>query len=167
MKMSIKKIIDEIIPPPDYAHRANFSNKEIIYKLNNEEKFEVEGALINMLQDSNDMLIIETLGYLKSTKSLPFLYKALNTYTEGMKLLIIASSIYNICNDNKMIDVAISIFKSLDNKETPHYIYTLIPAFYYLSMFNDTEINNVLKKYTKHKEYLVSYNAKMVLAKMK
>ncbi len=165
--MEIEKLINEIIPPSDYEHRAEFNNEPILDKLTANEKRLVEDELICLLlneADGNiDTLMVETLAYLKSEKSLPVLKSLLKDGIGDMTMLIIASSIFEISGDNKMVDIAISSFKNISRRKDSYYIYGLIPAFYYLAKFKNPEINKIIEEYTNHKEYLVSYNAKRYL----
>jgi hypothetical protein len=62
---NIETIIKEIIPPDDYQHRNGFCNESYIDKLNDLEKIQVEDELINMFQKSDDLLIADTLAYMK------------------------------------------------------------------------------------------------------
>jgi hypothetical protein len=72
--MYIEKLLREIIPPADYQHRNGFNNIPLIDKLTDDEKLQLENALIRELtvdlDREPDDLIIETLAYLKSQKSL-------------------------------------------------------------------------------------------------
>jgi len=72
---TVEKLIDQIIPyPDDYSHRNGFSNEHIIDKLNADEKLEVEKGLIDKITEHpEDLLIVETLAYMKSTRSIPAL----------------------------------------------------------------------------------------------
>jgi hypothetical protein len=162
---TIKKLIDEIIPyPADYSHRNGFSNDHIIDKLTAKERNEVENALIDKLnKHPEDLLIVETLAYLKSASSIPALRKLLENSSLDMEKLIIASSIFEINHDNSMIDIAIHAFRQLDNKQDSCYVYKLTSAFYHLAKFNTPSVAKIIKEYTDHKEYLVSYNAKRAL----
>lgn len=158
--MHINEMITEIIPPSDYQHRNGFSNTHLIDKLNEMEKIEVENALISLLlSNPEDMLIVETLSYMKSEKSVPILKNILQKTQYEMSKIIISSSIFEINWDKEMIDIAINSFKKLPN------IYYLIDSFYYLIKFKNPEINKIIEEYTTHKEDLVSYNAKQVLGK--
>lgn len=163
--MTIEKLIDEIIPyPADYSHRNGFSNNHIIDKLNANEKIEVENALINKLSEHpEDLLIIETLAYMKSIKSINAIRKILENSSYDMEILIIASCLFEIYQDNEMIEIAIRSFRQLDNKKDAYYVYKLIGAFYHLSKFNNPVTEEIIKEYVDHKEYLVSYNAKRAL----
>ena len=163
--VTIEKLIDEIIPyPADYSHRNGFSNTHIIDKLSADEKIEVENALINKLTEHpDDLLIVETLAYLKSTKSIPALRKLLVNSSYDMEKLIIASSIFEITKDTNLVDIAISAFRQLDNKKDAYYVYKLTGAFYHLAKFNNPAVIEIIREYFDHKEYLVSYNAKRAL----
>lgn len=162
--MSIKKIIDTIIPPSDYQYRNGFNNIPTIEKLTSDEKLQVEDYLINMLSDSKtksvDTLIVETLAYLKSKKSLPVLRSLFDYCNYEMCKLIIAASIYEICEDKSMIDIAISSFRKMDDKSNSYYKYNLISGFSYLVKFQNPEINKIIEEYLDHQDSLVSYNAK-------
>lgn len=161
--MDINKIISEIIPPDDYQHRNGFSNERLIDKLSDEELFKVETELITMLQKKPDMLIVETLGYMKSEKSLPALYELLKKSTDGMAKLILVSSIYRINRDKELVEIAISSFKELEKVKDAYYVYRIIPTFYYLSKFQESKTTKLIEEYSKHSEYLISYNAKQAL----
>lgn len=158
--MDINKIVSEIIPPDDYQHRNGFSNEHLIDKLSDEEKFKVETELVNMLHKKTDMLIVETLGYMKSEKSLPVLYKLLDSLNDEMAKVITATSIFEINQDQKMIEVAKASFKTIKDK------FQLIFAFHYLVRLQDSEISKLILAYTTNSDYLISYNAKQVLGKL-
>lgn len=165
--MNIDKILKEIIPPSDYQHRNGFNNIPLLDKLADEEKIQLENALIDKLifesDREPDSLIAETLAYLKSQKSLPVLRQLLEKDLYVITELIIATSIYEINRDNDMIDIAINVVKKIEQKKGPYYVSKLTSAFYYLIKFNNAEINSIIEEYTNHKEYLIAYNAKQVL----
>lgn len=161
--MDINKIINEIIPYDDYQHRNGFSNEHLFDKLSDEEKIKVETELIHMLQKKPDMLMVETLGYMKSEKSLPVLYELLKKSVDGMAKLILASSIYRINKHKELVKIAISSFKELEKVKDVNYVYRIIPTFYYLSKFQEPKTTKLIEEYSKHSEYLISYNAKQVL----
>jgi len=162
---TVEKLIDQIIPyPADYSHRNGFSNEHIIDKLDADEKIEVEKGLIDKLTEHpEDILIVETLAYMKSTRSIPALRNLLANSSYDMEKLIIVSSIFEINHDNDMVDIAISAFRQLDNKKDAYYVYKLTGAFYHLAKFNNPTAVEIIKEYFYHKEYLVSYNAKRAL----
>jgi len=155
--MDIEKIMGEIIPPNDRQHREGFNNIGLIEKLTAAEKTEVENKLIDKLKEpdnSIDNLVVETLVYLKSEKSLPFLYDKLNyNYKNKLTKLFLAVSIFEINMDRAMVDIAISSFKKVDNK------WDFIFAFYYLSKFHSPLTNDLIKKYVNHRDFLISSNA--------
>lgn len=158
--MSFEKIINKIIPPDDYQHRNGFSNKALIDGLNNHEKVELEAVLIEKLKEKFDMLIVESLSYMKSQKALPILYEGLNNQQEKMAKIITAVSIFEINSDPEMIVVAKNIFKSILDK------YELIIAFHYLIRFRDKEIISIIQEYSKNSDYLIAYNAKVALGEL-
>ena len=165
--MNIEKILEEIIPPSDYQHRNGFNNIPLIDKLTGEEKIQLENALIDRLTFESDKepdsLIVETLAYLKSQKSLPVLRQLLEKDLYEITKLVIATSIYEINRDDDMIDIAIDVIKKIEQKKGAYYIYKLTKAFYYLIKFDNAEINSIIEEYTSHKEYLIASNAKEVL----
>jgi hypothetical protein len=167
--MNIEKLVQEIIPPCDYQHRNGFNNVPLIDKLNNEDKKQLENLLINRLlsesDDEVDTLVVETLAYLKSQKSLPILNELLEKCSDNLTKLIITVSIFEINRDASMIDIAIDVVKKIDDKSDAYYVHKLTSAFYYLIKFRSDEINSIIKEYTNHKEYLIAYNAKQVLNK--
>ena len=121
--MDLKDILTEIIPPSDYQHRNGFNNIPILEKLSINEKHKVENALITMLtfnkNENIDTLIIETLAYLKSEKSLPKLYELLKGSENDMVRLKIATSIFEINSDCDMANIAIASLRKLDNNVDP------------------------------------------------
>src|ERR1700724_2939948 len=154
--MEIEKLINEIIPPSDYQHREGFNNEPILDKLTVNEKRLVEDELIclllNKVGKSPDCLIVQTLAYLKSEKSIPVLKSLLNDLVDDMTTLIIAASIFEISGDNEMVGIASSSFKRISQRKDPYYIYSLISTFYYLAKFNNPELNKIIKEYANHKE---------------
>lgn len=152
----LTKLIDNIIPyPDDREHRDGFSNEQIIDGLTSEEKGQVESLLLDKLDvRPNDLLIVDTLGYMKSKRSLDKLYKLLNKEERQGNKIIIASSIYSIEPDKKLIDIALEAGRTLTNW------WDLVSIFYYLAKFKDKRTDDFIKQYFSHKEYLVSYHAK-------
>jgi hypothetical protein len=156
---NMDKLIADIIPPDDYQHRNGFSNTHIIDKLNSQERVLVEDALLNKLLNKTDMLIVETLAYMKSLKSLPILINLLNQCSDAMCRIIIATSVFEINHNNEMIVIGVDAFKSLDNT------YQKISAFYYLRKFKNEATDTIIREYTLHSDFLLSYNAKQALNK--
>jgi hypothetical protein len=154
--MDTKELIKQIIPPARYEYREGFSNHEIIDGLNDLDRTSIENELIHLLQISEepDILMIETLGYMKSKKSLNLLNTLVKKQLPVIDILSIVSVIYEIDKDVSMIDIAIQNFEKLtDNTD-------LFTAFYYLFKLNNERTDNVIRKYLDHKDYYVSYHAK-------
>jgi hypothetical protein len=160
--MSIEEKLAKIIPPNDYQHRWEFSNHRLIDELNENEKKEIENALITKLYaEPGDILIVKTLAYMNSNKAIPAMENSLENCKIQIQKVIIAVSIYEINRDIKMIDAAINAFKQVQEK------WDLVFVFSYLKTFNDNRINEMIKKYIDHPDFLVSYNAKRALGIIK
>ena len=115
----------------------------------------MENLLLDKLQvRPNDLLIVETLGYMKSKKSLDRLYTLLNEEKREGSRIIIASSIYQIEPDGKLIDIALTAGQALTNW------WDLTSIFYYFAKFKNKKTDDFVRQYFNHKDYLVSYNAK-------
>lgn len=169
--MDINKLVNEVIPPSDYQHRNGFNNIPIIDGLTENNKHLLEKALIQKLQSEAkleiDILIIDTLAYLKFVTSLPILKKLLGVCNDIVAKLRVATAIFEINKDTEMINIAISIVKEMDNKKDAYYVYKLASAFYCLARFKNEKTNQLIEKYTSHPEFLVSYNAKQALGVLK
>jgi len=165
--MYIDKLVNEVIPPCDYQHRNGFNNIPIIDELTENEKQLLEKALIQKLQSEAekeiDTLIVDTLAYLKSDKSIPVLKNLLEECNIIDIKLSLATSIFEINQDAEMVDIAVGLVKEMDNKKDAYYVYMLSSAFYYLAKFKNEKTQQLLKEYSSHPEYLISYNAKQAL----
>ena len=162
--MNVDKLLADIIPPNTFQHRNEFSNTQIIDALNPEEKGLLEGALIDRLSKEPDLLIVETLAYLKSQKSLPVLYSLLDNISGESARIIASVSIHEINKDLRMLDVAISAFRELEKIKDTNFTYRLLPVFYYLRKFKNQITDEIIREYTSHPDYLLSYNAKRALS---
>jgi hypothetical protein len=155
---NIDQLIEELIPPADYQHRNGFSNEHLVLNLSDEEKLEVESRLIEMLDFKADELIGETLVILKSTDSLESLNKRLNSSKRATSKIIWASYINEIKGgDEEMKEIALHEF---DNVKEKH---SRIAIFHYLTRFQDSRINEKIKGFINHKDYLTAYNARRSL----
>ena len=67
--------------------------------------------------------------------------------------ITIAHSIFQICEDQKMIEIALTETPKINNQ------YELIHIVYLLRDFKNDEVNKMLNTLRNHKEYLVAYNA--------
>jgi hypothetical protein len=154
----VDELINEIIPPADYAHRNGFNNEPIIDTLDDSEKLLIENELIKMILNSNDLLIAETLAYIKSTNSLQVLKNKLDTMTNPNEIIILAAAIFRIdSKDFNMANIAYNSFLTIKDK------YSLISLFYYLARFNDTRINKMIRSFFDNKDFLISYNSKRAM----
>ena len=59
--------------------------------------------------------------------------------------------------DEKMIVLALNEFKKISDS------YSLTSAFHHLRTFNDPRLQNEVKEFINHKDYLVTYNARISL----
>ena len=156
--MDLKKKLAEIIPPNQTQYRREFYNTPIIDALTDDEKIEIEQGLIDMLyRMPSDLLIVQTLDYMKSTKAIQAMKNALDKCNNQLQRIILARSIFKIDQDYKMIDIAMDSFIRLNNK------WDLVFCFDYLSTFKSDMINAEIKKYINHDDFLISHNAKKAL----
>ena len=65
----------------------------------------------------------------------------------------IAHSIFQICQDTKMIEIVLETMLRITNQ------YELIDVLYYLPDSRTSEFTELHNNYRNHKEYLVAYNA--------
>jgi len=151
--------MEKLIPPNNYIHRDGFTNYHIIDSLSEEEKSEVEKELIEMLKNSEDWLIGDTLSYMKSEDSIPILREKLEKAKKPNSKVLWANAIFKINNNPEMVDIALEEFQKIDDK------YELIAMFYVLTEFRDSRINKIIENYHNHGDYLIAYNAQRVLKK--
>ena len=167
--MNLQKLVSEIIPlPPNRENREGFSNTHLIDQLNQYEREQVENALIDKLSNHADksdidILVVETLAYMKSEKSLLVLYNLLKKASDNMEKLAIAVFIFEIKKDQRLIDIGIEAFKQISNKSSIYAKYSIVSGIHYLKQFEDSKTNNLIREYANHRDYLISYNAKQAL----
>jgi len=152
--------ITKIIPPNNYTNRHDFCNKKIIDELDKLQRVELEDRLLDIIKNEpeSDMLVVETLSYLKSEKSVPFLTSALENANNYAKEIIIATSIFEINGDPGMVKIVLSSFENLQGS------HAIIQLVYFLKKINSKEANDLIKKYTLDADFLISYNAKRALS---
>jgi hypothetical protein len=138
-----------------WAQRKDGVPLYLIDKLTPQERRIAEAELIKAVHPGDPWPIIG-LGYMKSSDSLPKLYKLLTNSSKNMKVTI-AHSIFQICQDSKMIDIALEETPEITNPTN------LINILYLLPDFNDERVNAMLNNFRDHKEYLVAYNAARAL----
>ncbi len=151
--------INIFIPPINLLDREGFSNTGLIDKLDEIEKQALEEELIFRLQNDTipDIMMIEALAYLKSVKSIPLMMNVLNNTSNLVSKIRIAFSIYRLNKNHEFIHIALNALQMFDD------YYTLILSFYYAAKFNDKKINDYIRSYINHPDFLVSYNARAVL----
>ena len=138
-----------------WAQRKDGVPLYLIDKLTPEERRIAEAELIKAVHPGDPWPIIG-LGFMKSSNSLPKLYKLLTNSSKNMKVTI-AHSIFQICKDSKMIDIALEETPEITNPTN------LIDILYLLPDFNDERVNAMLNNFRDHQEYLVAYNAARAL----
>jgi nicotinamide phosphoribosyltransferase len=152
------KNLSDLIPKADHQHRNGFTNQQLVLALTESEKIEVEKRLIEMLSKSNDTLIGETLATLKSTQALEKLSEKLNLANSSISKIIWASFINEIKEgDYKMKELALNEFDNITEN------YTRISGFYKFSKFRDPRINEKIRGFINHPDYLTAYNARTSL----
>lgn len=162
--MNIKDMLDNVIPPNNVAGRyKDFNNTHIIDSLKDDERLLLEEALIEKLHSDNDLLIVQTLHYLKSLKSLPVIYNYLNRVSNPVVKICVAVIIFEMNKDTDMIRVSMEAFSELEANKDAYFNYKIISAFGDLGKFRHKEINERIKKYTDDKDFLVSYHAKKAI----
>lgn len=155
---NIPDLIQELIPQNNYQSRNGFSNEHIVLSLSEKEKVEVERRLIEMLDETDDDLIGETLAIMNSTDSLPNMRKRLESAKNPSQKIIWANYINEIKGgDQEMKDIALQEMDRVTEK------YSLTSIFYYLSRFMDSRINEKIRSFTNDKDYLIAYNARTSL----
>jgi hypothetical protein len=151
----VDKFIETFLPPQTFQHRKDGPYLDQIDNLSSSEKKEFEENLIERNRSGNfDSWVVEGLAYLKSSNSLPSLHDLLNKTTEKAPRIIIASSIYTISPDASMCDLILNESKLITDK------YALIGLFYFMAKVNDPRINEFIRQFRDHPDFLLSYNAK-------
>ena len=118
----------------------------------------IEEMLIEDLKSRNDLLLIETLAYLKSEKAIPIIESVLKKSNEPYDKIIIAWSLFSLnYNKDKMIDIAYDSFLEVTNDYSKTYL------FFYLAKFNNSKINALIESYTNNKNFLLANNSKRAL----
>jgi len=155
--MDIENLISQIIPPADYFHRNGFSNEDIIDSLTEEEKLQVEDRLIQMLENSDDNFIADTLAYMKSYKAIPSLLRLLDRTSTPQQKIVVAACIYRISHSEKMVKVVIHEFHMINDKLAK------IGAFSWLQKFHQPATDKILEEYSQDEDLTVAYVAKELL----
>ena len=141
----------EFLEANTWAQRNNGVPLDLLDNLTDEELKIAEIELIKVVSLKDNWPIVG-LGHIKSKDALPILYDLLDKSKSSMKVTI-AHSIFQICQDSKMIDIVLESMPRITNQ------YELIDVMYYLPDFKDKRVTELLNNYRNHKEYLVAYNA--------
>lgn len=141
----------EFLEANSWAQRKDGVPLDLLDNLTNEELKVAEIELVKVVSLKNNWPIVG-LGHIKSKDALPTLYDLLDKSSGSMKVTI-AHSIFQICQDNKMIEIVLETMPIITNQ------YELIDVLYYLPDFKDKRITELHNNYRNHKEYLVAYNA--------
>jgi hypothetical protein len=124
---------------------------DLLDNLSQDELKIAEQQMLKVLSLSDDWPIIG-LGHIKSKEALPSLYNLLKESKRAMKV-IIAHSIFQIAQDERMKDIVLETMPKITNE------FELINVLYYLPKFKDQRITDLHHSYRNHKKYLVAYNA--------
>lgn len=141
----------EFLEANTWAQRKDGVPLELLDNLTSEELKTAEIELIKVASLRDNWPIVG-LGHIKSKDSLPTLYDLLNKSKGAMKVTI-AHSIFQICQDTKMVEVVLETMPRITNE------FELIDVLYYLPSFKDKRITDLHHSYRNHKDYLVAYNA--------
>ena len=152
---SIDIFRQEFLGANTWAQRKDGVPLDLLDKLSEDELKTAEVELIKSAQIGDTWPIIG-LGHIKSTQALPKLYNLLDKSKKGFKVTL-AYSIFQICKDQKMIDIVLEELPKTTNQ------YELIDVLNMLPTFKDEKITALLNSYRNHKEYLVAYNATRAL----
>lgn len=141
----------EFLEANTWEQRKDGIPLDLLDNLTEEELKIAETELIKVLS-LDDSWPIVGLGHIKSKDALPKLSDLLDRSNGSMKVTI-AHSIFQICQDVRMIDIVLNTMPRITNQ------FELIQVLYYLRDFKDKRVEELHDKYRNHKEYLVAYNA--------
>ena len=141
----------EFLEANTWAQRKDGIPLDLLDNLTNEELKTAELELIKVVSLRDDWPIVG-LGHIKSKDALSTLYELLDKSKGAMKVTI-AHSIFQICQDTKMIEIVLETMPSITNQ------FELIDVLYYLPSFKDKRIIDLHHSYRNHKDYLVACNA--------
>ncbi|HRO68938.1 MAG TPA: hypothetical protein PK951_01125 [Chitinophagaceae bacterium] len=123
----------------------------LLDRLTKEELKSAEAELIKAASHLDEWPIVG-LGHIKSKHAVPTLLKLLSRSKGAMKV-IIAHSIFQISQDEKMKEIVLETVPQITGE------HELIDVLFYLPLFKDNRITDLLSSYTNHPKYLVAYNA--------
>ena len=125
-----------------------------LYLLDNLSASELPIAENELLENARpgDTWPIIGLGHIRSTRALPKLYQLL-TNSHKLNKITVAHSIYQVCQDEKMIDLILAETQGMTKWSE------LIDIMYILASIKDERAQSLLNSYRQHSDYLVAYNA--------
>jgi hypothetical protein len=141
----------EYLKANTWAQRKEGAPLYLLDNLSAEELKAAENDLINVVSLQDNWPIVG-LGHIKSKNSLPALYKLLEG-SKGVMKVTIAHSIFQIAQDENMINIVLETMPGITNE------CEIIEVLYYLPDFKDERIIDLHHTYRNHKDYLVAYNA--------
>lgn len=141
----------EFLEANSWAQRMDGIPLDLLDNLTSEELKIAEIELLKIVSLRDNWPIVG-LGYIKSKDAIPSLYDLLDKSKSTMKVTI-AHSIFQICQDTKMIDIVLETMPRITNE------FELIDVLNYLPSFKDKRITDLHQSYRNHKDYLVAYNA--------
>jgi len=141
----------EFLEANTWPQRKDGVPLDLLDSLTDEELKMAEIELIKVASLQDDWPIIG-LGHIKSKDALPKLYDMLGKSYGSIKVTI-AHSIFQICQDTKMIEIVLETMPRITNE------FELIDVLYYLPSFNDKRVTDLHHSYRSHKDDLVAYNA--------
>lgn len=152
-------LLNQLIPPPIREEREGFTNDHLIELLSDEEKVALVPRLIEMLNNSQDLLVAETLFKIDASVALPQVLECLKQQDSPMEKIVWTELVHHFDEGNpEMEKVAFDAFKELDfNYESEGWIFII------LIKFNSERINKRIEEFVDHKYFLVAHHAKMVL----
>lgn len=151
MSDKLKIFRDEFLNANTWSQRKDGVPLDLLDNLSDEELKIAEKELIDIVSTKDDWPIMG-LGHIKSQKALKKLYNLLPQSKKGMKVTI-AHSIFQICEDKEMIEIALTETPNINNH------FELIHIVYLLKGFKNEKVDEMLNRLREHKEYLVAYNA--------
>ncbi len=147
----------------DSLERRDGPPIELLDDLDPDELDRAESDLLARLSAWRDDWPIIALGHIRSEKAAPLLYSLLSRSFGSMKAQI-ATAIWKICGDEKMLSIVIKQSRpSLLYSLNPFFEFKQIDIIYCLAEFPQPAAESRLKELTRSRHYLVSYNAKRAL----
>ncbi len=134
-----------------WSQRKDGIPLDLLDNLSPDELKTAEQELLKTASLRDDWPVVG-LGHIKSKEALPILYDLLQKGQGAMKI-IIAHSIFQIAQDEKMKDIVLETMPKITGE------FELIRVLYYLPYFKDKRITDLHHSYRSHKNYLVAYNA--------